>query len=222
MHRIDSNGSVDGAFQDGNPAIGQQATQLTADWFNAVQEELAHVVEQAGIPLDKPDNAQLYAAIIALIAGVVGDGSGAVPTTRLVSTAGLATGGGDLAANRTITVPKASQAEASAGVDDTKALTSYAAAGLVGLTVTGGAWIIKIGPVIVQLFTGSVGGNGTTILTLPQAYVTECKMAFCNGGAIDADAQDNGPYVSGTGLTTVSVFSARDGSTVTNVIAFGR
>lgn len=40
-----------------------------------------------------------------------------------IMAAGLATGGGDLSANRTITVPKASQAEAEAGADDTKAMT---------------------------------------------------------------------------------------------------
>ncbi len=46
-----------------------------------------------------------------------------VPTTRQVNTSGLATGGGDLTADRTITVPKASTAEAVAGTDDDKAVT---------------------------------------------------------------------------------------------------
>jgi hypothetical protein len=48
--------------------------------------------------------------------------------TTTIATAGLATGGGDLSANRTITVPKASQAEAEAGTDDTKAMTPLATA----------------------------------------------------------------------------------------------
>src|SRR5436189_524296 len=38
----------------------------------------------------------------------------------------LATGGGSLAANRVITVPKATGAEAAAGTDDTKAITPLA------------------------------------------------------------------------------------------------
>jgi len=47
----------------------------------------------------------------------------AAPTSRTITAAGLATGGGDLTANRTITVPAASQAEAAAGTLTTKALT---------------------------------------------------------------------------------------------------
>lgn len=43
--------------------------------------------------------------------------------TTLVSAAGLATGGGDLSQNRTITVAKSSQAQAQAGTDDTTAMT---------------------------------------------------------------------------------------------------
>lgn len=50
-------------------------------------------------------------------------GSG-VPSTREVNTSGLATGGGDLSANRTIDVPAASQAEAEAGSDNAKAMTA--------------------------------------------------------------------------------------------------
>ena len=58
-------------------------------------------------------------------AGVVpgGGGPAGVPTTRLISAAGLATGGGDLSADRTITVPAATQAEAETGLDDSKSMT---------------------------------------------------------------------------------------------------
>ena len=43
--------------------------------------------------------------------------------SRTIAAGGIATGGGDLTANRTITVPAATQAEAQAGVDNTKAMT---------------------------------------------------------------------------------------------------
>lgn len=46
-----------------------------------------------------------------------------VPTSRTISVAGLATGGGDLSAGRTITVAIASQAEAEAGSANDKAMT---------------------------------------------------------------------------------------------------
>ena len=47
----------------------------------------------------------------------------AANVSRSVSTAGLATGGGALTADRTITVPKSSQAQAEAGTDDATAMT---------------------------------------------------------------------------------------------------
>ena len=48
--------------------------------------------------------------------------------TTTVTGAGLATGGGDLSANRTITVPIATQAEAEAGTADDKAMTPLSTA----------------------------------------------------------------------------------------------
>ena len=49
--------------------------------------------------------------------------NGRVIATRSVMTAGLATGGGDLTGNRTITVPVAAQDDAQLGTDNTKAMT---------------------------------------------------------------------------------------------------
>jgi hypothetical protein len=55
-----------GYFQSGNPATGQKATTVDRDWANTQQEEIANVVEAAGIPLDKTNNAQLLAALRSL------------------------------------------------------------------------------------------------------------------------------------------------------------
>lgn len=77
---------------------------------------------------------------------------GAVPTTRTVQGGGLVTGGGTLAANRTLTVPKASEADVAAGEDDTKAVTPLAIAAALagkasgGATVTGDGLVIGGGP----------------------------------------------------------------------------
>ena len=69
MHRIDGPGATSGnLFTEGDPVLGVPATTVTGAWLNAVQEEIAHVIEAAGIPLSKPDNTQLHAAILALIA----------------------------------------------------------------------------------------------------------------------------------------------------------
>lgn len=61
-----------------------------------------------------------------------GGGTGGVPATRLINTTGLATGGGDLTTDRTISVPAASQADVAAGTDQTKALTPYSVAARLG------------------------------------------------------------------------------------------
>jgi hypothetical protein len=53
----------------------------------------------------------------------MGDVSGAVPITRTVTGGGLASGGGDLSANRVITVTPSTQVEAEGGAVDTSAMT---------------------------------------------------------------------------------------------------
>jgi hypothetical protein len=69
MHRIDGAGAtIDGQWTEGNPSTGTPATEVTADWLNAVQNEIENViVTGAGIPLNKATNTQLLAAINAII-----------------------------------------------------------------------------------------------------------------------------------------------------------
>lgn len=71
MHRIDGPGSLSGHWSDGNPFTTPRTdgTIATADWFEAVQEEVAAVIEATGRTLSKPNNTQLLAAIKDLIAG---------------------------------------------------------------------------------------------------------------------------------------------------------
>lgn len=73
MQRINTSSAVDigggnNGFTNGNPATSQPATDLSSDWCNAVQEEIANVIENASLALDENDNTQLHAAIVALIA----------------------------------------------------------------------------------------------------------------------------------------------------------
>lgn len=222
MHRIDSNGAVAGKWQAGNPAIGQRATQIPADWMNAVQEAICYLIETSGIELVKGDDSQLYDAVLALVAGIVGDGSGAVPTIRQVLTTGLASGGGDLAADRTINVPKATAAEVSAQLRDDVAVTPLGMTGLVSLTTSGTGWLIRVGPVLIQLFDAVSQPNSTTIISLPQAYTENHRIAFVNGGSPGANAQDNGPFVNGRGLSTVSVYSSLDATWDVQILSIGK
>ncbi len=59
--------------------------------------------------------------------------------SRVISTAGLATGGGDLTADRIITVPKAAAGDVTTGTDDTKAVTPKALADA-GIMPATAAW----------------------------------------------------------------------------------
>lgn len=221
MHRIDTSGNVENRFHPGNPATGQQATLVDQDWLNAVQEEIVNVILAANIDLEKGTNDQLADAIVALIAGVVGDGSGAVPTTRQVAVSGgLLTGGGNLAADRTIGLAKATTGEVAAQVRDDVVVTPAGLAGLVGFSTVGGAIIAALGNGRIVAFTATAGANGTTVITLPVTFSAPCR-AVCSGGFGDNNAQDNPPHVSGTGTNTVSVHSALDVNTTINIIAMG-
>lgn len=68
MHRIDTPGNVANRFTVGDPAISQIATQLGADWPNAVQEELIAVVAQGGLIPNKAILTQVRDAILAMVA----------------------------------------------------------------------------------------------------------------------------------------------------------
>lgn len=87
MHRIDHPTAVaappppqpagaPGYYRNGNPAAGQAATVVGADHLNAIQEEIAGVVEAGGLVLDKGDNGQMQASIATQIAAAVAAASG--------------------------------------------------------------------------------------------------------------------------------------------------
>lgn len=100
MQRIDSANFVPNLFgagkngyQDYNPATGQIGTELSAAALNAMQEELAGVIEWQGLPLNPADNTQLRQAIIAYVtAQIVPYETVAAATSALASAiAGLET-----------------------------------------------------------------------------------------------------------------------------------
>ena len=183
---------------------------VTAKWSNDVQEEICAVIEEAGIVLDGEATDQLYQAIVALVAGVVGDGSGAVPTTRTITAAGIATGGGDLAADRTITVPKASAAEVATGTNDTKAVTPLALQGGVGGALLAGTGYKTVLGIVFVWGTYTVGANSSTNLTFPTTFPTMCVHCDVSGGRLDYGAQDNNPFVSSKSASGATVFNGGD------------
>ena len=73
MHRIDGPGAtVDNRLTDGDPVGGIQATMVTDDWANDVQEELMSVLAAAAIAPVKGTQDQLLKSIRKVSAGIVG------------------------------------------------------------------------------------------------------------------------------------------------------
>lgn len=110
------------------------------------------------------------AGILATIAGLLG---------RTVTGTGLASGGGDLSANRQITVTAASVAEANAAANNTKALTPASIADLVGNIATLFSRTISGGGL------ASGGGNLNANRTIT---VTAASAAEANAGSINTKA----------------------------------
>lgn len=72
VHRIDSPGSVGGAWVGGNPFDGIEGTVAAPDWLNAFQEELVSLVEAEGLTPTKANTTQVREAILRLVARVSG------------------------------------------------------------------------------------------------------------------------------------------------------
>jgi len=67
MKRTDASGNVANKFYNGDPVVGTPATVVDDTWLNAVQEEIAKVIEGAGLTLDGlSTGAQLILAIQAI------------------------------------------------------------------------------------------------------------------------------------------------------------
>jgi len=70
MHRIDAPGfAVGNLFTEGNPSLNIPATEVSDDWLNDVQEEIALFIETRGITLVKGTQTQLTSAILDVIGG---------------------------------------------------------------------------------------------------------------------------------------------------------
>lgn len=222
MHRIDTDGALLERFSNGNPASGQAATVVDADWLNAVQEGIIDVITFAGIALAKGDDTQLRDAIVALIAGVVGTGGGSVPTTRQVNGGGLITGGGALAADLVLSLAAATVPEVIAQIRNDVAVTPAGLAGLVSVSVSGSSVVLQLGPCILQIFKATVNGNSTLNAALPTTFPTQCFGAWVNGGKVDYATSHNGPFSSGEGTTIVTIVNGIDDPISCTIIALGR
>lgn len=56
MYKIDSVGSVNGHFLDGDYEVGVKGTVVPAKWLNSVQDEMCNLVEFLGLELSEDDD----------------------------------------------------------------------------------------------------------------------------------------------------------------------
>lgn len=69
MDRINADGHVGHRFVEEDLSVFRRPTQLSADWFNSVQEEIVSVINAAGINLDVSQEDQLLQALQILFGG---------------------------------------------------------------------------------------------------------------------------------------------------------
>ncbi|HEX7821031.1 MAG TPA: hypothetical protein VF463_10480 [Sphingobium sp.] len=188
MHRVDAPGAIAGLFTDGNPAIGQQATQVRAAWLNDLQENVVAVIEAAGITLEKGDANQLLEALAmlrtsgSLIGTRVLTANGtyhATAGTRAVEVTVIGGGGGGGGA----AVMSASQFAAAGGGGSGGWGTSYLVADFDGVAVVIGAG--GTGGV-----GGAVGGAGGSTLF---------------GGLLSATGGQGGAYAVPTTVASIQI-----------------
>lgn len=111
---------------------------------------------------------------------------------RTITGTGLATGGGNLGANRQINVAGASSAEALAEAIATKALTPQTLAGFARqIGQNGYVTLPGTGGLIIQHGRFTAIGNSSTSVTWPVAFPAACYAAVCNGALTNLAAQDN-------------------------------
>lgn len=156
----------------------------------------------------------LKAVVDALHAAIDGLGNGvtaalAALTTRRITGAGLASGGGSLDADQTITVSPASAAELRAATDATKAVTPASFGGLPRLAGSPGYEVLPGGMAIQRgQFRAALNGQQTLSITFPIAFADPSYDLQLTSVIPGADNYDNYPQeIDGTRTTAgVSVF----------------
>lgn len=123
--QVEATATQDGKYTDGSVAGGIAATRLRAAAFNAMQEELAHIVESAGLALDINDMTQVLKAIQKLtlsranpFADIKSDGAAAISTA--LTNLGLLGGINSSAVGRLLNAQKISSSQAYTKTPGTK------------------------------------------------------------------------------------------------------
>lgn len=183
---IDKFGAGKDGFRDGDLANSVVPTGLNADWFDQLQEEVAGVVEAAGLTLDGADLSQLLQALnarYALKAGSTGQtfsvalataAAHAVRMEQFFLTSASAVGTGNVAVSNSFTAPSKGRV-LSIGVGN-----GYGGAGIVFTNVTlahaNNAYASSNGNIQIAVARGDVAAGAAITATF--------NLANSNGGAV--------------------------------------
>lgn len=141
---------------------------------------------------------------------------------RRIVGGGLVTGGGDLYADRTLTVTEADEADITAGITGAKVVTPRRL-GPISMSLQQNGFIRFFG---FQIVWGrfSATANASTAVVFSQAFQTACFSAVVSGVTnLGTGSQDNTPAVIVSTITKdgFSVFNADDEADATCFIAVG-
>jgi hypothetical protein len=178
---------------------------LTADRTITVLAASAEEADAGAIQ----DKALVPASLVNILATLASKAASA----RSIAGAGLATGGGDLTANRVITVAKASVAETIAGLLDDRAITPAALAGFFASFPSSGSGdgVIRIPGTNRILMYGQVQVSGGASFSFPQAFPSACDRTFITlAGNPDNDDEPDEPAWSSS--WTAATFTVSVGS----------
>ena len=171
--QVEATATQDGKYTDGSVAGGIAATRLRAAAFNAMQEELAHIVESAGLTLDINDMTQVLKAIQKLtlsranpFADIKSDGAAAISTA--LTNLGL----GEIATVADIQAGTASKLVDAEGLKKYLPTKVMQVSGFIRIPDVPGGTIIQWGQV-----TGTIN-EGTKNVVLPTPFPNSGRFAI--------------------------------------------
>ena len=146
--------------------------------------------------------------------------------SRTISGGGLISGGGDLTANRTLSVAKATAAQVLARLLDNVAVTPLGLAAFVDMAVMSDSaaatcWRLTFGGTdyFLQMGKGTLTGDSQTTITFPQAYTTKAYF-LASGNATDVSNEGNSAQ-SGNTLTQGTIVNNGNPNAPYTWLAFG-
>ena len=165
--QVEATATQDGKYTDGSVAGGIAATRLRAAAFNAMQEELAHIVESAGLALDINDMTQVLKAIQKLtlsranpFADIKSDGAAAISTA--LTNLGL---------------KSAAQRDVGTGTNQIPDMNSF---------TSGTNWMKFPSGKIIQWGYQTSSSSGSVVVNFPIPFPTQCFGV--TGAGTDASA----------------------------------